>query len=151
VKPDWYKEAEFTFIKLLVAIAIIGILAALLLPALQMAKGHAKSVACVRQMCAFSIAARSWADEAGGRFPSNITYLRDYMGPSLLICPGDRGHRAASTWSTVTSEASSYEIIAPGISETDTNTPFLRCKFHHYTAYSDGTTFDGIRRRHKYD
>jgi prepilin-type processing-associated H-X9-DG protein len=54
---------------LLVVIAIIGVLAALLLPALARAKGSARKSACVSNLRQLGLAWRMYVDDHSGRFP----------------------------------------------------------------------------------
>ena len=60
----------FTLIELLVVLAIIGVLAALLLPALSRAKGRAKNAVCVSQLRQLGVATRLYADENNNRMPA---------------------------------------------------------------------------------
>ena len=52
---------------------LIALLAAALCAVSACRRAKEPSTACVRTMCAFANAARNWADDAGGRFPTNIT------------------------------------------------------------------------------
>src|SRR5882724_4816322 len=59
----------FTLIELLCVIAIIGILAALLLPALSQAKARAHRIQCVSQLRQAGLAFHAFAHDHNGRFP----------------------------------------------------------------------------------
>src|SRR6266566_7962768 len=63
----------FTLIELLCVIAIIGILAALLLPALSQAKARAQRIQCVSQLRQAGLAFHAFAHDHNGRFPMQIS------------------------------------------------------------------------------
>jgi prepilin-type N-terminal cleavage/methylation domain-containing protein/prepilin-type processing-associated H-X9-DG protein len=65
------KTRAFSLIELLVVIAIIAILAALLFPALAMAKERAKRTACLNNEKQLNLAWQVYADENGGALPVN--------------------------------------------------------------------------------
>ena len=62
-------ETAFTAVELLVVIAIIGILAGLLLPALNRAKERAKRTACVSNLKQVNLATRLYANDNGELLP----------------------------------------------------------------------------------
>jgi len=60
----------FTVIELLVVVAIIGILAALLLPVIGRAKRQSRSVTCISQLRQLGIATRLYSEDNDGKLPS---------------------------------------------------------------------------------
>jgi hypothetical protein len=67
-----------------------------------------------------------------------------------LICLGDHIRQAATNWASFTTTNTSCEIIAPAISENDTNTAYLSCVIHiNHLGYVHGYVFDGKRMRTK--
>jgi prepilin-type processing-associated H-X9-DG protein len=84
--------------ELLVVIGIIGILAALLLPALSRAKAKAHQTKCLNHLHQLGLALSMYADDFGGEYPPRREppnawphklkpYFLDWQ---VLKCPGDR-------------------------------------------------------------
>ena len=63
----------FTLIEMLVVIAIIGILTALLLPAVNSAKLHAKRIACVNNLRQTGLGFQMFANDHNGKLPMQVS------------------------------------------------------------------------------
>ncbi|MBN8246389.1 MAG: prepilin-type N-terminal cleavage/methylation domain-containing protein [Verrucomicrobia bacterium] len=63
----------FTLVELLVTLALIGLLAALLLPALSRATTRSRQVACIGNLRQIGIAFHVFAHEHGGQFPQQVS------------------------------------------------------------------------------
>jgi len=64
----------FTLVDLLVVIAITGILASLLIPALVRAQTKGRGTACLNHLRQMAIAMQLYVDDADGRLPYNLGY-----------------------------------------------------------------------------
>ena len=64
------RSAAFTLIELLVVVAIVGLLAALLLPALARAKADGKRVQCLNNLQQMGVAARLYVDDHADFYPA---------------------------------------------------------------------------------
>src|SRR6476661_4283582 len=81
--PRWhtYGRNAFTLVELLVVIAIIGILVALLLPAVQAAREAARRAKCVNKLKNIAIGLQNYAS-ARGKLPGGT-----YYDPSGVFTP----------------------------------------------------------------
>lgn len=75
-----WSEAAFTLIELLVVVAIIGILAALLLPALSRAKEAGRATACFSNLHQIGVALQIYVDENKNIMPTMADALLDTNG-----------------------------------------------------------------------
>jgi prepilin-type N-terminal cleavage/methylation domain-containing protein/prepilin-type processing-associated H-X9-DG protein len=131
---------RFTLIELLVVIAIIAILAALLLPALQRAKGHGRAANCISNLKQIGMSFQMYAVDHEGQLPAagggrwsysdnwvdcsagwyftgnpakpenGVIWEYTTKAPSLYRCPSDKGKHP--TWPTYAPQTISYKLNA---------------------------------------
>lgn len=77
----------FTLVELLVVIAILGILVALLLPAIQSAREAARRTACVSQLKQLALAVTSFESANDRLPPSGVTQIRTPMPGVKIVNP----------------------------------------------------------------
>jgi prepilin-type N-terminal cleavage/methylation domain-containing protein/prepilin-type processing-associated H-X9-DG protein len=73
--------SAFTLIELLVVLAIVGVLASLLLPAMARAKTKAHNAVCVNNLRQLGIAARLYSEDNNNRMPSAEILPTDPIDP----------------------------------------------------------------------
>jgi prepilin-type N-terminal cleavage/methylation domain-containing protein/prepilin-type processing-associated H-X9-DG protein len=101
------RDAGFTLVEMLCVIAIIGILAALLLPALSRARMQARRAACANNLQEMGLAFHAFAHDHNNNFPMRVrasdggaaefpaafrnfqTLSNELTMPEILICPSD--------------------------------------------------------------
>jgi hypothetical protein len=115
-------------------------------------KERAESRSCASTITSLGLAARIWASDNNGIAPNDFMSMSNEINATkILVCPADPNRQQAINWAALSPESCSYEILAPGLRDSETNTPFIRCKIHAHLGYLDGTVFDGSRRRGKFD
>jgi len=93
-----------------------------------------------------------WAEDNDGRLPTDFVSMSNEINTTkILACAADHKRRPATSWESFTSDNTSYELLSPGLPATNSDTAVLRCTVHGHMGYLDGTVFDGVRRRGKYN
>jgi type II secretory pathway pseudopilin PulG len=86
------KLGAFSFVELLIVVAIIAILAAMMLPALAKAKQKAQRISCVNNLKQLGTAYRLWAGDNGDLLPAQQTVKKggwmDAGGPGAAVAGG---------------------------------------------------------------
>lgn len=72
MKPRSSRDAAFTLVELLVVIAVVGILASLVLPALGRAKGRGQSIYCLNNLRQLGLATHLYAGDHDDALPYNM-------------------------------------------------------------------------------
>jgi prepilin-type N-terminal cleavage/methylation domain-containing protein len=126
----------FTLLELLTTVAIIAVLAALLLPALQNSYGKARRITCSSQLKQIGVAFHTWAHEHNDLYPMQVpasaggtkefadqtalnpnesfTYRHfqvvsnELVTPKVLRCPADRQRTEAKDFASLRNENLSY-------------------------------------------
>ena len=135
---------------LLIAGLLIVVAAIVTFTALANLRRHAEAVNCGNQMIAIGYASRSWANDNGGTLPPNLsTMSNEIIALKILICPGDHSRRPATNWSLLTTNDSSYQMVASGSNSVESTGVFMRCPAHGFIMRMDGAVFNGDKRLSK--
>ena len=97
--PGPEERTGFTLIELLVVVAIIGVLAALLLPALASCKERSRICGCASNMRQIGLAMRMYADDHQDEFPrsQHSAFAHGTQPWGLLLAPGLGAKSTAGT------------------------------------------------------
>jgi prepilin-type N-terminal cleavage/methylation domain-containing protein/prepilin-type processing-associated H-X9-DG protein len=131
------RRSGFTLVELLVVIAIIGILIALLLPAVQQARAAARRISCENNLKQLGVALHNYHD------------IHRKLPPGYLYRPGPQGNHAGFSWGALALPQLEQGAVQDGL---DWNVPIFdsvntTARETHLTVFlcpSDPVSHDGF-------
>jgi prepilin-type N-terminal cleavage/methylation domain-containing protein/prepilin-type processing-associated H-X9-DG protein len=123
--PTGMGTKAFTLIELLVVIAIIAILAALLLPALNRAKGSSQRAACANNLRQLRLALGLYAVDNDGLLPPREVFTNrwptqlssHYSDIKVLRCPSDAETMKSAAATNATAETAGRSYLMNGLQD----------------------------------
>ena len=123
-----------------VFLLLTPLLLAVAIPNFVKARNQSQSAACANNLRHIGMAARAWAEDHQGDFPSQLILLTNKVDkPAIFSCPGDPNARPPASWSEFTPRHVSYEYIRAGKTTDNPATELARCPIHGHVLLSDGS------------
>lgn len=104
------------------------------------ARDKSERIKCVNNLKQIGLAGRIWASDHGDVFPSDFQTMINELGtPKILHCPGDGARPEAASWAEFSAANISYEMLSPGVADSDPQAVYVRCPIHNNVTLGDGS------------